>query len=278
MKQVYCQNPILNGSEKPRFRLKTKNQNEFSSTVKVLVVKIAHFSKWCDSKWQALLQKKVRKRSIWTNTKNYRSSRLLKLKKLLSPKRLQVLQACMLPLPKMVRRPLEQDKPLKVQHPVWKIKKLALVVVLPKAVPTGDLENSTMTMMTISITQKMLRCRKALRAWQMASRLRRRSPANTLPGEPERRAREAWSSSPQLRRILPPWKLRAQTKVSMVAAKMRPKLNLFSQRVSNLRHSSWSRGRQNPPSMICESELQLANQCFEQSTLWNIFKNTLWFK
>jgi hypothetical protein len=174
MKQVYCQNPILTSSEKPRFRLKTKNQNEFSSTVKVAEVKTAHFSKWCDSKWQAQMQKKVRKRSIWTNTKNCRSSRLLKLKKVLSPKRLQVLQPCMLPLPKMVRRPLEQDKPLKAQYPVWKIKKLTPVEVLPTAVPTGELENSMMTTMTLSITQKMLRQWKLLRIWETASRSRRR--------------------------------------------------------------------------------------------------------
>ena len=248
MKQVYCQNPILNGSEKPRFRLKTKNQNEFSSTVKVLVVKIAHFSKWCDSKWQALLQKKVRKRSIWTNTKNYRSSRLLKLKKLLSPKRLQVLQACMLPLPKMVRRPLEQDKPLKAQYPVWKIKKLTPVEVLPTAVPTGELENSMMTTMTISIIQKMVRRRKLLRRWQMASRSRRRKRANTPPGEPERRTREAASSS-QAKRILPLQKPKVPKNAKRMEAKSRLKL-------SNLRPSSnWSREMENRPLMTCESDI-----------------------
>lgn len=161
MKQVYCQNQMLKGSEKPRCRVKTKSQRESSSMERVavleVVVKIAHFSKWWDSQWRAQTQRKVLKRLICINTKNCRSSRQLKLKKVLSPKRLPVLPACMLPLPGMVRRPLEQDKPLKVQHPVWKIKKLALVVVLPKAVPTGDLENSTMTMTTISITLKMLR-------------------------------------------------------------------------------------------------------------------------
>jgi len=76
--------------------------------------------------------------------------------------------------------------------------------VLPKAVPTGELENSMMTMMTISITQKMVRRRKLLRIWQTASRSRRRpSPVSTLPGEPERRIREAASSSLKKTAILP---------------------------------------------------------------------------
>jgi len=114
------------------------------------------------------MPKKVQKRLICINTKNCRSSRLQKLKKASSPKRLQVLLACMLPLPEMMRRPLEQDKPLKAQHLAARTRRAKLVEVLLLAVQTGDSENSTMTMMRISITQKMLRP-WGLRVWLMVS-------------------------------------------------------------------------------------------------------------
>ena len=101
-------------------------------------------------------------------------------------------------------------------------------------VPTGELENSMMTMMTISITQKMVRRRRLLRIWETASRSRRRRSANTPPGEPERRTREAVSSSLQLKRILPLWKPKEPKSAKRMEAKSWPKLKSFNQRLSSL--------------------------------------------
>jgi len=131
-----------------------------------------------------------------TNIKNCRKVKLQKHKKLFNLK-LPLWHRALLPLPR-TGYPPEQEQPLKTQ--LVKIKKLTLLVVLPvlesnplasqskrkKIVdPTGDLGNSTTTMMKINIIQSRLRLRTH-QQWQVRLRSRQRH-LNMLREEQKRR-------------------------------------------------------------------------------------------
>ena len=161
MKQVYYQSPTLRGSQDLKFKIKLRSRRNSSNMAKE--ERIQRSSKWWENKWLVPMPKKVQKKLIWSNTKNYRSNKLQKHNRLFNLKQLQAHQAWMLPLPKITRPPLEQELPLKAQYPE-SIKKLTNPVrvlehpeVVPLAFLTGDLETFMINTMTINSKLKILR-------------------------------------------------------------------------------------------------------------------------
>lgn len=126
-----------------------------------------------------------------TNTKRWQKSRQRRHRRLFNRKQLPLRRA-LLPLPIRQGPPLEQESPLKAEiHK--KIKKLTKEeLILPKkrkmtiVDPTGGLASSTMTTTITSITRSKPRLKIR---WRHRLQSKRRRPANTLPGDKEKRIR-----------------------------------------------------------------------------------------
>jgi len=117
-KQVFCQNPTSPSSAK-KFINKIKTHlspKEYSSLEKAEEIIVLSNKLW-DNRWRATLTKKPQRRLILISTSSFRNNRQLRLSNWFNRKQqhLHLLKA--LPLPKIMRSPLEQEYTHKAHNP-----------------------------------------------------------------------------------------------------------------------------------------------------------------
>lgn len=117
MKQVFCLNQTSPSSAKKFIPQSKISPREFSSLEKEEMETVLSNKRW-DNRWRATITKKHQRRLILMPTSSFRSNKLLRPNSWFSRKQqhLHLLKA-KLPLPKIMRSPLEQEYTHKTHNP-----------------------------------------------------------------------------------------------------------------------------------------------------------------
>lgn len=117
-KQVFCQNQTSPSSAKKVMnKIRRRDPREFSSSEKAEEKTVPSNKRW-DNRWRAILTKKLPRRLILISTSSFRNNRQLRLSSWFSRKQQHLHQLkAKLPLPKIMRSPLEQEYTHKAHNP-----------------------------------------------------------------------------------------------------------------------------------------------------------------
>ena len=117
-KQVFCQNPTSPSSAKKVMnKIRRRDPREFSSSEKAQEKTVPSNKRW-DNRWQAIPTKKHPRRLIQISTSSFRNNRQLRLSSWFSRKQRHLHQLkAKLPLPNIMRSPLEQEYTHKALNP-----------------------------------------------------------------------------------------------------------------------------------------------------------------